>query len=78
MFADVRLVGSREREERDIFWNDFKCFLANSGRFCGRVWKYAQIWTLMGEGTITGFGDNRILQGEAENTEVIKAYGGPV
>ena len=32
----------------------------------------------MEEVSITGFGDNRILQGEAEHTETIKAYGGPV
>ena len=40
--------------------------------------KYAQIWTLMEEGTISGFDDNRILQGKAADTEVIKAYRGPV
>ena len=42
------------------------------------LWKYAQIWTLMEEGTLTGFGDSRILQGGAKDTEVIKAYGSPV
>ena len=42
------------------------------------MWKYAQTWTLMEEETITGFGDNKILQGEAEDTEAIKAYGDPV
>ena len=42
------------------------------------LWKYAQIWTLMEEGTITGFGDDRTLQGEAKDTEVIKAYGSPM
>ena len=40
--------------------------------------KYAQIWTLMEEGTIAGFGDNRTIQGEAKDTEVIKAYGSPM
>ena len=41
------------------------------------LWKYAQIWTLMEEGTITGFGDNRTTQGEAKDTEVIEACGSP-
>ena len=39
------------------------------------MWKYAQIWTLMDEGTITGlFGDNRTTQGDAEDTELIEVY----
>ena len=29
----------------------------------------------MEEGTIAGFGDNRTTQGEAKDTELIKAYG---
>ena len=41
------------------------------------LWKYAQIWTLMEDGTITGFGNNRTTQGEAKDTEVIEAYESP-